>query len=261
MRSGKRGLGWWRRRGVHVCIRWFGHTLYVSKNITQRGHYYESMPSVMPCPDSCQEKNKNLLLTPAASWNIKFSSVCILVIDPVINSSRCAGLWVRTGSTNPPWADRVQRWTCWRVHVLWHLAISAPVLLAPYTGPDQASQPYITFLYTLLWLQHNCSGQQKTYAHVWHLGKEGRGDKRDQKKKKAKRRRAKEAKDTMCFYVVSMYDVQIRPELFGTTVRASCSLPADPWLRLLHMWGPQKCLNHSVNQASEEKKDIISVHL
>lgn len=45
------------------CLQlWSGQTLYVSKNLTQRGHCYESMPSVMPCPHSWQETPKTSLL-------------------------------------------------------------------------------------------------------------------------------------------------------------------------------------------------------
>lgn len=75
----------------------------------------------------------------------------------------------------------------------------------------------------------------KLRVHVWHLREKVNGDKRDQKTKGNQRLlKEKEGRD-MCVYVVSMYDVQISPELFGTVVRASCSQSIDPWLRSLHM--------------------------
>lgn len=138
------------------------------------------------------------------------------------------------------------------LYLLWHLAIT--VQLAPYTDPDQASQSYITFLNILLWLQHNCSGQQKSMCGIWE-GKEKdlwetkRRTRQNQGKSKQRRRR------TQCVSTWWWNDVQISPELFGTMVHISCSQPTDPWLRLLHMWGPTRCLNCSVYQAVEEKEE------
>lgn len=35
----------------------------------------------------------------------------------------------------------------------------------------------------------------------------------------------------MCVYVMSMYEVQISPQVFGTVICVSCSQPTDPWLK------------------------------
>ena len=78
---------------------------------------------------------------------------------------------------------------------------------------------------------------------MWHLRKKGKEDERDPKEEEEEEEEGKtgESKQRrrrtprVCVCVVTMYDVQISPELFGTMVRASCSQPTDPWLRFLHM--------------------------